>query len=65
MRYTGREKTRSGFGVVIRKIDGGIETRKYRGEGLVSAAAGPDFRRAMIDATVSGLEKDEPGDEYA
>ena len=36
--------------VVICKKEGSIETRKYRGEGLVSAPAGPDFRTAMIHA---------------
>ena len=48
---------------LIRKIDGSIETRRYRGHGLVSATAGPDFRTAMIPATITGLEKDEPADE--
>jgi len=37
-----------------------VENRKDRGEELVSVAAGPDFRTAMIHATVTGLEKDEP-----
>jgi hypothetical protein len=46
--------------VVSRKIYGSIETRKYRGEELVSAAAAPDFRTAMIHAAITGLEKDEP-----
>jgi len=48
--------------VVSRKIDGSIETRKYRGEELVSAAAAPDFRTARIHAAIAGLEKDEPAD---
>ena len=42
--------------------DGRIETRNDQGKGLVSAAAGCDFRTAMIDAVVRGLEKDKPGD---
>lgn len=36
---------------------------KYPEEGLVSAAAGTDFRTAMIHATITGLEKDESADE--
>ena len=60
---TRREKTRYGVEVVIRQIDASIETKKYRGEGLVSTAAGPDFRTAMIHATITGLEKDEPVNE--
>jgi hypothetical protein len=38
-------------------------TRKYRGQGLVAVAAGPDFRTAMIHATITGLKEDEPADE--
>jgi len=40
-----------------------VENRKDRGEELVSVAAGPDFRTAMIHATITGLEKDESADE--
>jgi hypothetical protein len=58
-----KKKTRSGVEVVSRKIDGSIETRKCRGEELVSAAATPDFRTAMIHAAITGLEKDEPAEE--
>ncbi len=35
----------------------------YRGGGLLSAAAGPDFRTAMLHPNVNGWEKDEPADE--
>jgi len=45
------------------KIDGSIETKKYRGERLVSSAARPAFRAAMIHATITGLEKDKPAHE--
>jgi len=48
---------------LIRKIDGSNANRKYWGEGLVLAAAGPDCQTAMIHATITGLEKDEPADE--
>jgi hypothetical protein len=56
MRYTRRRKHVPGVEVVSRKIDESTETTKHRGEELVSAAAGPDFRTAMIDATITGLE---------
>jgi hypothetical protein len=59
----GKKKTRSGVEVVSRKIGESTETTKYRGEELVSAAAAPDFRTAMIHATITGLDKDEPADE--
>jgi hypothetical protein len=49
--------------VVINKTDGSIETRKYRGKGLVSAAAGQDFPMAMLHAAVTGLEEDNVADE--
>jgi hypothetical protein len=48
--------------VVNRKISGSIEVRKYRREGLVSAAASRDFRTALIETTASGLEEDQPAD---
>lgn len=33
------------------------------GRGLLAAAAGPDFRTAMLHPNVTGWEKDEPADE--
>ena len=45
------------------KIDGSIETKKYRGESLVSSAASPAFPAAMIHATITGREKGESVDE--
>ncbi len=44
MRSYAKKDSRFWVEVVISKIDGRIENRKYRGEGLVSAAVGPDFR---------------------
>jgi hypothetical protein len=43
---TAHERESAGLlriGTPSAKIDGSIETRKYRGERLVSSAAGPDF----------------------
>ena len=62
MRYYPKREILFWVEVVISKISGSIEVRKYRREGLVSAAAGRDFRTALIDTTVSGLEEDEPAD---
>jgi hypothetical protein len=49
--------------VAISKTVGRIETTKYRGAELLCAAVGSDFRTAMIHATITGLEEDEPADE--
>jgi len=62
MQYYAKRESRFWVEVVLWKIDGSIEVGKYRDERLVSAAVGPTFRDAMIHATVSGLEADEPAD---
>jgi hypothetical protein len=43
--------------VKLSKSDGRIETREYRGEERICQASGPDFRKAMIHATITGLEE--------
>ncbi len=48
--------------VAFSKINGSIETQDYRGEGLVFAAARLHFHSAMIPASITGLEEDEPAD---
>jgi hypothetical protein len=57
MRYYPREASPFWVEVVISKSDGRIETREYRGEELAYQAFGPDFRKAMIHATITGLEE--------
>ena len=62
MRYYPRDPSPFWIEVVYSKGDGHIETRKYRGEELICQATGPDFRKAMIHATIAGLAEDEPAD---
>ncbi len=63
MQYYAERESRFWVEVVISKIGGRIEIGKYRDETVVSAATGPDFRAAMIQAAIAGLKEDEPADE--
>jgi hypothetical protein len=59
MRY--RPTVESVFSVVVvLHREGWIETLKYRESDLICEACGPDFRTAMIHATMCGVALDEP-----
>lgn len=45
--------------VTINKQSGAIESRKYKGQKLISQSHGDSFDRAMIHATLCGVEPDE------
>ena len=45
--------------VVINKQSGAIESRKYKGQKLISQSHGDSFKQAMIHATLCGVEPDE------
>jgi hypothetical protein len=62
MRYQRKAENDFWVGVIMRKTDGSIEARKYRGERLISVSAGPDFRTAMLHAAIAGLVEEEPTD---
>lgn len=58
MQYYPRDESPFWVEVAISKIGGSIHPRNCQ-EGLVSVASGPDFRRELIHATITGLEQDE------
>jgi hypothetical protein len=60
MLYVPREASPYSVRVTVRKDTGTWETRKYRGQELVCAASGPNFKTAMLHTTLAGLESDEP-----
>jgi hypothetical protein len=45
--------------VIINKQSGAIESRKYKGQKLISQSHGDSFTQAMIHATLCGVEPDE------
>ena len=45
--------------VSINKQSGAIETRKYKGQKLISQSHGDSFKQAMIHAMLCGVEPDE------
>ena len=45
--------------VTINKQSGAIESRKYKGQKLISQSHGDSFKQAMIHATLCGVEPDE------
>jgi len=48
--------------VIINKKSGAIESYKYKGQTLISQSSGDNFDRAMIHATLCGVEPDEGQD---
>ncbi len=46
--------------IAVRKDTGSWEVCKYRKQELVCAGSGPNFKTAMLHATLCGLEADEP-----
>lgn len=62
MRYYRLDERPFWVEVSISKIGGNIHPRNCRGEGLVPVRLSPGFRRELIHATITGLEKDEQAD---
>ena len=50
--------------VIINKQSGVIETRKYKGQKLISQSRGDSFDHAMIHATSCGVEADEGNEDF-
>jgi hypothetical protein len=45
--------------VVLNKVNGRLDTFKYKGKKLVARASGLNFESAMVQTTLVGIEKDE------
>jgi hypothetical protein len=63
MWYRPHEDSPYAIRVTVRKDTGEWDTFKYSGEELLYVAHGADFRSAMLQTTLVGLQPDEPDSE--
>lgn len=61
---TYRNKLGGAYRVQIVQKTGGIEARKYRGNRVIALSCGKDFSSAMTQATMIGLQEDEPAEMF-